>query len=448
MNVEWQRCYGKDYGYLRGRLKFIEPDGRGGYVLFGEIDIEKKKYLPCYHGTQDLYLLHIDSLGNVLEERCYGGRSFDAVQDFKRCSNGGFIVAARSYSYDGDLDTNGYVTPFSEDAWVFKLDSLFDIEWSLQWGGYSYDGAYAISEAETGGYYAAMASSSYDGDVNSNYGFDDFWLLRLDDTGGVRWQRHYGGNSSDQIRSIIPDGKGHFYIGGYSKSSFCTTGSDSYWVLKTDTLGDVLWEKCYGSDHTEELTGGMILKENKLFLAGWALFGGGGDPGYGSYDVWVLVLDEDGKKVASKNFGGSGTDVANGFSMAGGNLFVTGYTESTDHDIIDYNIGGFKAAAWVFSFRLRPLGIGVPPQQADYFLGDNIPNPFEGSTRIPYRVPEGAEARLIISNSEGKELMRKKVNGGEGEIVINTNTWPAGVYFYSLQLNGAIVASRKMSVGR
>ena len=73
MNVQWQRCYGKDYGYLRGRLKFIEPDGRGGYVLFGEIDIEKKKYLPCYHGTQDLYLLHIDSLGNVLEERCYGG---------------------------------------------------------------------------------------------------------------------------------------------------------------------------------------------------------------------------------------------------------------------------------------------------------------------------------------------------------------------------------------
>ncbi|GEM_PF-4397894 len=72
-NVQWQRCYGKDYGNMDGRLKFIEPDGRGGYVLFGEIDIERKAKLPCYHGTQDLYLLHIDSLGQVLDERCYGG---------------------------------------------------------------------------------------------------------------------------------------------------------------------------------------------------------------------------------------------------------------------------------------------------------------------------------------------------------------------------------------
>lgn len=448
MNVEWQRCYGKDYGYLRGRLKFIEPDGRGGYVLFGEIKLERKSYLPCYHGTRDLYLLHIDSLGNVLEERCYGGGGFESALDFHRTRDGGYVVGSTTRSIDGDLDSNGYVTQFTTDAWIFKLDSLFDIEWSLQWGGYGDDDAHVVVEAETGGYYAAMASSSYDGDVNSNYGFEDFWLLRLDDTGGIRWQRHYGGDWSDQIRSIIPDGKGHLYIGGYSKSSFCTSGSDSYWVLKTDTLGDIRWEKCYGSDHTEELSGGMLLKDDKLFLSGRALFGGGGDPGYGSYDVWVLVLDEEGRKVASKNFGGSKSESCFGMRIINSEFFITGATTSVDNDIIDYHINSFNPAAWVFSFRLRPVGIGAPPQRADYYLGDNIPNPFEGSTRIPYRVPEDAKAVLIISSSEGKELMRKKLNGGEGEIVINTSTWPAGIYIYSLQLNGAIAASRKMSVGK
>ena len=447
MNTEWQRCYGKDYGNMDGRLKFIESDGRGGYVLFGEIDIEKKKYLPCYHGTQDLYLLHIDSLGNVLQERCYGGGGFEISYDFHRTRDGGYIVGSGTLSDDGDLDSNGYVTQFTTDAWIFKLDSLFDIEWSLQWGGYGDDDAHVVVEAESGGYYAAVASSSYDGDVDSNFGFDDFWLLRLDDTGGVRWQRHYGGNNSDQIRSLIPDGKGHLYIGGYSKSSFCTSSSDNYWVLKTDTLGKIIWEKCYGSKNTELLTG-MLRKDGLLYLAGRANVNGGGTPGYGADDVWILVLDENGKEIASKNFGGSKTDIPRHLSIVNNQLFITGYTTSTDYDIIDYNINSFYAAAWVFSFRLRPVGIGAAPQASGYYLGDNIPNPFEGSTRIPYRVPADAEARLIISNSEGKVLMRKEVNGGKGESILQTAAWPAGVYFYSLQVNGAVVASRKMHILR
>ena len=445
MNVEWQRCYGKDYGYLRGRLKFIEPDGRGGYVLFGEIKLERKSYLPCYHGTRDLYLLHIDSLGNVLEERCYGGGGFESALDFHRTRDGGYVVGSTTRSIDGDLDSNGYVTQFTTDAWIFKLDSLFDIEWSLQWGGYGDDDAHVVVEAETGGYYAAMASSSYDGDVNSNYGFEDFWLLRLDDTGGIRWQRHYGGNNSDQIRSLIPDGKGHLYIGGYSKSSFCTSSSANYWVLKTDTLGKIIWEKCYGSKNTELLTG-MLRKDGLLYLAGRANVNGGGTPGYGADDVWILVLDENGKEIASKNFGGSKTDIPRHLSIVNNQLFITGYTTSTDYDIIDYNINSFYAAAWVFSFRLRPVGIGAAPQASGYYLGDNIPNPFEGSTRIPYRVPADAEARLIIYDTHGKTVLSLPLKSGKRQITVNCSTWPSGIYLYTLYVNGKQVASNKMTL--
>jgi len=446
MNVQWQRCYGKDYGYLRGRLKFIEPDGRGGYVLFGEIKLERKSYLSCYRGTRDLYLLHIDSLGQVLQERCYGGGGYESALDFHRTRDGGYIVGSTTRSDDGDLDSNGYVTQFTTDAWIFKLDSLFDIEWSLQWGGYGDDDAHVVVEAESGGYYAAVASSSDDGDVDSNYGFDDFWLLRLDDTGGVRWQRHYGGNSSDQIRSIIPDGKGHLYIAGYSWSSFCTSGSDNYWVLKTDTLGNIIWEKCYGSKNTEELTK-MILMDNHLYLSGRALFGGGGDPGYGREDVWVLMLDKNGEKVASKNFGGSRGESPYGMSVIDSEIFITGSTLSNDYDIKDSYVN-WGIAAWVFSFRLRPVGIGSGPQSPEYYLGDNIPNPFEGSTLIPYRVPADAEATLIVSNSEGKVLQSFPLSSKENSIALDLSTLPAGIYFYSLQVDGAVVAGKRMNVVR
>ena len=445
MNTEWQRCYGKDYGNMDGRLKFIESDGRGGYVLFGEIDIEKKKYLPCYHGTQDLYLLHIDSLGNVLQERCYGGGGFEISYDFHRTRDGGYIVGSGTLSDDGDLDSNGYVTQFTTDAWIFKLDSLFDIEWSLQWGGYGDDDAHVVVEAESGGYYAAVASSSYDGDVDSNFGFDDFWLLRLDDTGGVRWQRHYGGNNSDQIRSLIPDGKGHLYIGGYSKSSFCTSSSDNYWVLKTDTLGKIIWEKCYGGRYSERMVA-MRMLEDKLYLSGLSR-SDDGDVGanYGADDLWLLVIDKEGKKLESRNFGGSNWEFHFSMHSISDKLYAIGASESTDYDLTN-KPGGKYASAWLMELRLRPVGIGAAPQASGYYLGDNIPNPFEGSTRIPYRVPADAEARLIIYDTHGKTVLSLPLKSGKRQITVNCSTWPSGIYLYTLYVNGKQVASNKMTL--
>ncbi len=85
-------------------------------------------------------------------------------------------------------------------------------------------------------------------------------------------------------------------------------------------------------------------------------------------------------------------------------------------------------------------------EEKPHWLGDNIPNPFEGTTLIPYRVPAGAEARLIISNSEGKVIQSITLDPKAESIVLKNEKRIPGVYYYSLKLNGQIVESKKMII--
>ena len=85
-------------------------------------------------------------------------------------------------------------------------------------------------------------------------------------------------------------------------------------------------------------------------------------------------------------------------------------------------------------------------EEKKYRLGDNIPNPFEGSTRIPYRVPEGADAKLIIYDTYGKVVLQLPLNSSRKEVTIDCGKWPVGIYLYTLHINGTQVASNKMTL--
>jgi len=85
-------------------------------------------------------------------------------------------------------------------------------------------------------------------------------------------------------------------------------------------------------------------------------------------------------------------------------------------------------------------------EEKGYFLGDNIPNPFEGSTRIPYRVPEDAKAVLVIYDTYGKSVLKLPLNSNRKEVTVDCGKWPPGIYLYTLHINDTEVASNKMTL--
>ena len=82
-------------------------------------------------------------------------------------------------------------------------------------------------------------------------------------------------------------------------------------------------------------------------------------------------------------------------------------------------------------------------------LGQNTPNPFGSSTRIDYYVPMTTErASIEVTNLAGQVMNVYPVQAGEGQLKISGNTFPEGVYLYSLRLDGATVATQRMVISK
>ena len=125
------------------------------------------------------------------------GSSLDVAFSIQQTSDGGYIAAGYSYSNDGDVSGNHG----ESDYWVVKLDHIGNIQWEKSLGGSGYEGANSIQQTTDGGYILAGWSDSNDGDISGNHGSIDYWVVKLDDTGTIEWQKSIGGSAEDRAYS-------------------------------------------------------------------------------------------------------------------------------------------------------------------------------------------------------------------------------------------------------
>lgn len=78
-------------------------------------------------------------------------------------------------------------------------------------------------------------------------------------------------------------------------------------------------------------------------------------------------------------------------------------------------------------------------------LGQNIPNPFNGKTKINYFVPESVtSAKIVFSTQNGIEVYSTEINPGAGYVEIDATQLVAGNYIYNLFIDGNIIDSKQM----
>lgn len=85
------------------------------------------------------------------------------------------------------------------DYWILKLNASGSIQWQKSLGGSLGDGANSIQQTQDGGYILAGYSSSSDGDVTGNHGSTDYWVVKLNSLGNIQWQKSLGGSSVDEV---------------------------------------------------------------------------------------------------------------------------------------------------------------------------------------------------------------------------------------------------------
>jgi len=186
------------------------------------------------HGSKDVWVVKLNALGEIEWQRCFGGSAGEFASSIQQTSDGGYIFAGSTGSKDGDV--SGYRGGGS-DAWVVKLNALGDIKWQRRFGGSFADSVFSIQQASGGGYIFAGWAGSNDGDVSGNHGgLWDAWVVKLSASGGIEWQRCFGGSGTDFASSIQQTSDGGYIFAGRTNSNdgdvSGNRGDTDAWIVK------------------------------------------------------------------------------------------------------------------------------------------------------------------------------------------------------------------------
>ncbi|HYK45792.1 MAG TPA: T9SS type A sorting domain-containing protein [Parafilimonas sp.] len=219
-----------------------------------------------------------------------------------------------------------------------------NIQWQKSLGGSGSDYARSIEQTTDSGYIIAGSSSSHDGDVTTNHGHDDYWVVKLKKNGAIQWQKTLGGKKYDQAASIQQTMDGGYIVAGpsYSNNGDVTGlhgGSDTtfpdYWIVKLRKNGDVQWQRCLGGSHIDFATSIQQTADSGYIVAGWSTSNDGDVTGnQGAEDWWIVKLDKKGFIEWGKSIGGTKTDIANCIRQTtDGGYIVAGFSFSNDGDV-------------------------------------------------------------------------------------------------------------------
>ncbi len=224
---------------------------------------------------------------------------------------------------DGGYITVGWTDSFGSggyDGYVLKLDGSGELEWQRTFGGSQDDWFNCVRQTSDGGYIGVGWTYSY------GEGLADVYVVKLDRNGEVTWQKTYGGNGFDEGYSVEQTEDGGFIIVGES-NSFVSGPVDVY-IVKIDANGDLKCQKTYGSDGSDE-----AFCIRKTSDGGYIISGRSDSQNTGMYDAYILKLNEEGIVEWGKTFGGDDWDEARSICQTNdGGYIAVGITNSFDSE--------------------------------------------------------------------------------------------------------------------
>lgn len=269
----WTRTYGgtgDDYAYS------VQQTTDEGYIIAG--------YTNSFGNDEQVYLIKIDSLGDTLWTKNYGGASGDYGYSVQQTTDGGYIIAGRTYSF-GNF----------EQVYLIKTNPVGDTLWTKTFGGTGMQRGWSVKQTTDGGYIITGDDFSIEN--------GKVYLIKTDSLADTLWTRHYGesllGDGGASVQQTID--------GGYIITGVALTMPHNHHVLliKTDSLGNNPWSRTYGDESGGDYSYGRSVRQTtggNYIIAGKT---DGGDP---YYQVYLIKTDTLGNLLWFQTYGGGNSE--------------------------------------------------------------------------------------------------------------------------------------------
>ena len=263
------------------------------------------------------------------------GNDDDIVNKVVATNDGGFIIVGNTKSTNGHYQSKERE---GNDIFLSKFNAEGIIEWMKIYGGSDDDIGNDVIESLDGSFYIIGYSKSNDGDASFNKGQHDNWLIKTDFLGNLIWEKSYGFSGHDHAYNIIKTNDGGIFFNGFiditaseGEGSSLRHGVGEFWCHKVNMNGEIIWRRFFGGSNNDRSYDAI-----ETLDGGFILVGTSESQDFeitnpnGSYDMWIVKISSNGELIWEKSIGGSAIDEGiTIFKTEDNNYMILGNTNSS-----------------------------------------------------------------------------------------------------------------------
>ena len=305
--LEWNRNYGgNDSEGPNTTPRSIIQTIDGGFAFIGST-------MPLWgYTSSNMWLIKTDFKGHLEWTQIYGGEGWVGGDSLIQTPEAGYLLLGTTTS---ESDSNFYLA---------KTNNTGQIEWEKTIGGKFDDIAYSLISTTDGGY---ACTGSYSSNAEKSH----FWLMKIDESGNIQWNQTYGGTNQTYCiaKSFVQTNDGGFALAGhvFAQESLSEGNSDA-WLVKTDANGEFQWSQIYGESGLDKWD--EVYAMVQTMDGGYALAGVKGQDGGDAGDMWLVKTDTLGQLEWQKTYATDAHDEAHsmiqttdgGYALVGRDWFV------------------------------------------------------------------------------------------------------------------------------
>lgn len=455
-NILWQKQFGTEIGTEVPNSIFINLDGT--FSIFGVVDGNSGDCTCNHSSSQDIWMVTLSSTGNIINQKCFGGSSYDILYNVSKCEDGGYLIGAYSGSGDGDVGIH-YGSDFSTDAFIVKTNELGEIQWTKTIGGTGYDGAWVVGLSGNR-CLINITTSSKDHDLAGLVpdGETSGRLMIITDSNGAIMKENYDRALNYNFILFKPYeiSPNNYLLLGYNQSdtgifSGNKGGPDATIAIYDSNLilSNVFQ---FGGSENDVFENMHILNDSTIYFTGFSYSsdfdtqGGHGE----EEDAFIVKTDTLFNKVWSRTLGASGTDRCTNVFLSDTNVLLIGRSvvnSSNDGDIIGAHfdpIDGLNAEGWFII--IDDLNTEIINGNSNTNLNINIyPNPAQDLIMIEITDNVITDYYLEVVSLTGQIVIKKQLSDNAISEVDVYNL-PAGIYIFKISNNTSPTYTKKIII--